>query len=247
MKSLTRAFGWHSLPTRIMAGVLAVSLAILWTTALVISQALRHDMEASISAQQYSTVSLIAREIDRSIRERLGIVQVVADQWPVATPLTPNAAQALLEQRQAGANMFNWGMMVLDGQGISIASIPASMQRSGIDFIDYPGVRQVLSDGQPQVTDPLFSEFSQQPVMAIQVPLLDADKKVVGLVIGVTNLAKPNFLDEISNAKYGLTGNFFITAPLTRAYVASSDKRRVMTYGPPRGVNAVYDRYIDGY
>lgn len=242
-----RAFNWHSLQTRITVGVLAVGLFVLWSTALVISLTLRHDMEASISAQQYSSVSLIAREIDRSIRERQAIVQIVAEQWPAANLMAPESAQAELERRQAASTIFNWGMMVLDSRGVAVASIPASMQRNGVNFFDYPGVREVLADGKPLTTDPLFSEFSQQPVVAIQAPIVDAAHKVVGMIIGVTNLAQPNFLDEISNAKYGLTGDYFITAPRNRSYVASSDKRRVMTFGPPRGVNAVYDRYIDGY
>ena len=40
---------------------------------------------------------------------------------------------------------------------------------------------------------------------------------------------------------------FFVMAPKSRRYVASSDKQRVMTQGPPEGVNPVYDRHIKGY
>jgi PAS domain S-box-containing protein len=67
------------------------------------------------------------------------------------------------------------------------------------------------------------------------------------VVVGVTNLSIPNFFDSISAGRYGNTGSFFVTAPASRRYVASSDKQRVMKIGPPPGLNLVYDRYIDGY
>jgi hypothetical protein len=67
------------------------------------------------------------------------------------------------------------------------------------------------------------------------------------MIMGVTNLAQPNFLDDISSAKYGATGNFFITAPQSRRYIMSSDKERLLKSAGPPGVNPVYDRYINGY
>ena len=53
----------RSLRARLVAGVVCVSIlsicAITWLT----GKYLRQDMEAAISAQQFSTVSLIAKEI----------------------------------------------------------------------------------------------------------------------------------------------------------------------------------------
>jgi hypothetical protein len=40
----------------------------LWLATLLISHSLRQQMEATISAQQFSTVSLAAREVDRSVK-----------------------------------------------------------------------------------------------------------------------------------------------------------------------------------
>ena len=55
---------WQALRTRLVAGALCASVASIWIVTLVIGQYLRADMEAAISAQQYSTVSLIASEIE---------------------------------------------------------------------------------------------------------------------------------------------------------------------------------------
>jgi len=247
MKTSLRMLDWRSLRTRITVGVLVATLSVLWITVLSLSHTLREDMETTISAQQFSTVSLIANELDRSIRERLSVVESISRKLTAEMMRNPDAVQAYLEQRDVPASTFNWGILVVDTHGVAIASTPLERNRRGVDFSNYPVIGEVLADGKTRITDPLLSQHSQQPVVAIEVAVTGADGQILGLVIGVTNLAEPNFLDEISTSKYGRTGDFFVTAPLSRSYVASSDKRRLLKRGPPPGLNPVYDRYINGY
>ncbi|WP_428828139.1 ATP-binding protein [Azonexus sp. IMCC34842] len=245
MKALRQILNWRSLRTRIAVGMLIAFLTVLWLSVLSLSHTLRRDMEATISAQQFSTISLIASEIDRSIRERLSMVGSIADKLS-GTALDGDQVQTYLDQRDVPESVFNWGIIVLDAHGITIASTPAEHKRRGVDFSHYPGVAEALAGQRSFVTDPLFSQYSQQPLVAMLTAITDPAGKTVGAVIGITNLARPNFFDEVSAAKYGLTGNFVVTAPRTRTYVASSDKQRVMKAGPPPGVNPVYDSYING-
>ncbi|HMT79781.1 MAG TPA: ATP-binding protein [Azonexus sp.] len=237
----------RSLQVRITLGVLLVSLIVLWSAVLILDRTLRQDMENSILAQQFSTVSLIATEVDRSIRERQQIVEAIADDYQSALLGDPFSAQAILDQYPLPPAIFNWGVIILDQQGIAVASVPHDIQRTGVNFIDYPGIRDILAGGKSLITDPLFSEHSQQPVIALESPIRDKDQRVIGVAVGVVNLQLPNFLDQIGNSKYGTTGDFLITAPKTRSYVAASDKSRLLKPGPARGVNPIYDRYIDGY
>ena len=39
-------------------------------------------------------------------------------------------------------------------------------------------------------------------------PIHDQHQQVIGIVVGVTNLKQPNFLDQIGRSKYGTTGDF---------------------------------------
>ncbi len=240
-------FNWRSLQTRIAAGTLFVVLGILWTTVIALGQLLHRDMAESISAQQFSTVSLIASEIDRSILERLSIAESIASSLTADILASPEATQRLVEERKIPQRIFNWGIIVTDSQGTAIASTPAELDRKGTNYASYEFITKALSTGLPQISDPLFSPNSGLPVFTMVVPILNPADKTIGLIIGVTNLALPNFLDEIGAAKYGNTGDFLVTAPAKRLFVASSDKRRVMKAGPPPGVNPVYDSYIDGY
>jgi PAS domain S-box-containing protein len=247
MKQLLALFDLRSLQVRITLGVLLLGLLVLWSAVFALGHTMRRDMETTISRQQFSTVSLIAGELDRSIRERQQIIKTIADGYRISRLGDPPEAQASLERHPLPESIFNWGVLVIDRQGIAVASIPSQLKRTGVNFLDYPGIRHVLSGAGSTITDPLFSEHSQQPIFAIMSPIHDGQNQVVGVVVGVTNLNRSNFLDQVSATKYGSTGDFLITAPKTRSYVTASDKRRLLKAGPPRGVNAVYDSYIDGY
>ncbi len=247
MSALKRIVQRLSLRTRIAIGMLALSLFVLWTAVLALSQTLRQEMEATISAQQFSTVALLALELDREIHAHQDVIASFARHYPHVLLHSPIAAQQHLEKQPLPESLFNWGVIVLDRHGVAVASIPAHLERSGVDFSAYPGVRAILNGQSQVISEPLFSEHSQQPVIGMLAPVLDQDKHIVGVVAGVINLARPNFLDEVSRSRYGLTGDFIITSPQSRSYVASSDKSRVMKKGPPPGLNPVYDKYIDGY
>ena len=247
MKKMLALFDLRSLQVRIAIGVLLLGLFVLWSAVFALGHTMRRDMETTISRQQFSTVALIANELDRSIRERQQIIQTIADGYRISRLGDSPEAQASLERHPLPESIFNWGVIVIDRQGMAVASIPRQLNRTGVNFLDYPGIRHVLSGAGATITDPLFSEHSQQPLFAIMAPIHDGQKQVVGVIVGVTNLNLPNFLDQIGTTKYGVTGDFLITAPKTRSYVTASDKRRLLKSGPPRGVNAVYDRYIDGY
>jgi len=247
MKKLLALFDLRSLQVRITIGVLLLGLFVLWSAVFSLGHTLRRDMETTISAQQFSTVSLIAGELDRSIRERQQIVKTIADGYRLSRLDDSPEAQASLERHPLPESIFNWGVIIIDRHGMAVASIPRELKRTGVDFLKYPGIRPVLSGAGATITDPLFSEHSQQAVFAIMSPIQDEQSKVIGVVVGVTNLSQPNFLDQVAASKYGVTGDFLITAPKTRSYVTASDKQRLLKSGPPPGVNPVYDSYIDGY
>jgi sensor domain CHASE-containing protein len=69
----------------------------LWLATLLISHSLRQQMEATISAQQFSTVSLAAREVDRSVNERVLALQSLTNSSRTnrsPPPFSPNCCAA---------------------------------------------------------------------------------------------------------------------------------------------------------
>ena len=237
----------RSLRTRLVLGVLVATIASLWAVALTIGHYLRRDIEAAISAQQFSTVALIASDLDRSIRERTAILSAASDYIADRGLLAKPTIASYLDAQTNLLPLFNWGITIADAHGVALASIPKESGRVGVNYGDLPFFKQVVSTGAVQITNPMIGRRTGVPVSTIAVPVKNRLGQVTGVVMGITNLERPNFLDEISMAKYGRTGDFLLTDPKTRIFVASSDKRRVMQAGPPRGVNPVFDRYIDGF
>lgn len=240
------SLGRQSLRTRLLVGALSTTILSLWAVTIVIGSYLRQDMEAAISAQQFSTVSLIAAEIDRSVRERLTALQE-STRWLSANDrFEAKEIQSFIETKAALLSLFNWGIIVTDADGTAIASAPESLGRTGIRYGDLAPVRHALESGTVQILEPIVGIRTGVPVLTMVVPIKNAKGKLIGAMMGATNLDRPNFLDELSASKYGHTGDFLLTAPKSRLFIASSDKSRVMKPGPKPGINPVYDRYIDG-
>ena len=246
LTTFNRLFVRSSLRTRISLGMLLTLVIALWLVTLLIGYSLREGMERTISAQQFSAVSLAAQDVDRTLQERMRAVEITATQLG---PLIGDVEQVqrFIAGRFFYSLLFNWGVIVLDEKGVAIASVPAELGRTGTDYSDIESVREAFASNGPFVTDPIVGRKTGQTVVSMTAPIRDAAGRTVGLAMGVTNLSQPNFLDNINLAKYGRTGDFIITAPRTRTYIASSDARRLLKSGPPAGVNAVYDRYIGGY
>ena len=238
---------WQSLRTRLVAGALCASVASIWIVTLIIGTYLRSDMELAISAQQYSTVSLIASGIHRSVNERSAIVENLAQRLGRLGAVDGASAQALLESQSGIDPLFNWGVVVTDADGVALASEPAGHKSVGARHGDLPFFAQLKTADKPVITPPTIGQRSGAPVIGIAMPIRTPEGRYVGAVIGVINLRESNFLDQISNAKYGRTGDFLVTDIESRSCIASSDKRRVMNVGPAAGVNPLYDRYLAGH
>ena len=236
---------WQSLRTRLVVGAVCASVVSIWIVALGIGRYVRSDMEAAVSAQQFSTVAIIASEIDRSIDERNDILRQLAGR--LGGLPDPAHIQSVLEAQAGLEALFNWGMIVVDADGIARASVPRHLDRVGTAYGDLPFFKALRTATAPIITSPMIGRRTGEPVITFAVPMRDGDGRFRGAVLGVTNLHEPNFLDQISTAKYGRTGDFMVTDRRTRTYIASSDRRRVMSQGPAEGVNLIYDRYIDGH
>ncbi|MEY2631838.1 MAG: hypothetical protein RIR00_492 [Pseudomonadota bacterium] len=246
---LGQGLGVHprSLRLRLTLGVLLAVVSVLWLATLILGHTLRQEMEKTLSAQQYSVVSLLAADVERSVRQQVKALEDMA--LPVANQLQqrPDELETMLSRHPVFLSLFNWGVIVTNRHGDAIASLPLEHRRRGEHYLDVPIVARVLLEDKTIIGRALIGKTTHKPLLPIAVPLHDKDGRVIGSLIGLTNLVMPNFLDEISANRFGEKGGFLITEPETRTFVAATDKTRVMRPGPPPGLNPVYDSYIDGY
>jgi diguanylate cyclase (GGDEF)-like protein/PAS domain S-box-containing protein len=240
-------FQWHSIKTRVTLFTLAIFVLGIWALAFYASRMLQNDMQRVLGEQQFSTVSVIANEIDDSLSDRMQALQTIAQ---LVTPdvLADTAKlQALLEQRELLKLLFNGGAWVARTDGIAVADVPLSAQRIGTNYLSVDFIAAALLEGKASIGRPKLGEKRHTPVVAIAVPIRDAQNKVIGVLIGVTDLDKPNFLDKIVQSQYGKSGGFLLIAPQHKLIVTATDKSRIMQPVPGTGINAMHDKYMQGY
>ena len=68
----------------------------------------------------------------------------------------------------------------------------------------------------------------------------------MAVLVGVTNLNKPNFLDRVTRARNGRSGSLLLSSARHRIVVTASVASRIMEELPPPGVNPLVDRFIQG-
>jgi hypothetical protein len=124
-------FQWRSLKTRVTVFTLAFFLIGIWLLAFYSSYKLKNDMERALGEQQFSTVSIIAAEINTGLDDRMKALEKIA---ALITPaMMANAAymQTSIEGRIILQMMFNGGVFVLLPDGTAIADFPLSTGQIG--------------------------------------------------------------------------------------------------------------------
>jgi len=244
-RGLMKFFRWHSLKTRITFATFAIFLAGLWSLSFFASQTLRKDMERLLGEQQFSTVSVVAAQINDQMSDRLKALENYATVRITPALLADSAAmQTRLEESLLILKLFNGGIWVTRQDGISVASVPPA--RIGTYFGDREYIIAALKDGKSTFSKPIVGRVSKVPNFVTAVPIRDTQGKVIGVLVGVTDLDKPNFFDTIAKGQYGKTGRLMVVVRQSRLIVTATDKSRIMTVIPGPGFIPALDRFLEG-
>jgi diguanylate cyclase (GGDEF)-like protein/PAS domain S-box-containing protein len=244
---ISKIFPAHSISIRVTLVTLIIFVASLWLLEIVTSRTLQHDMERVLGEQQFATVSLAASELSDEFRMRFLALDSFAAGITPSKMANAAALQTLLEQRPVFQNFFNAGTFVTGNDGTAIASLPVSAGRIGINYMDRVHVASALKEGKAIVSHPVIGKQLKVPVFAFSTPIRDTHNKIIGALIGVIDLTKPNFLDHLLSNGYGKEGGYIVTDPAQRLIVAATDKTRIMQNYPQAGTSAVTNRLIEGY
>ena len=242
-----KMFPQNSLQTRIIIGTLSIFLIGIWSLAFFASQMLRKDMEQLLGAQQFSAVSYIADDLDHEIVQRFHALDKIAGKITPVMLSNPAALQMFLENLPLFQELFNGGSFVTGVDGTAIAALPSSVQRVGINYMERDFIVAALRDGKATVGQPVIGKQLHAPMFVMATPIRNAQGKVIGALAGVTNLATPNFLDRMTNSRYGKDGGYLLVAPQHRLIVTASNKSRILEKLPAPGMNPSSNRFIQSY
>lgn len=238
---------WRSLKSKVTLATLAIFLASIWSLSYYAISMLREDMQDQLGEQQYSTVSMIAAQIDSNLEIRLKALEENASVAGRLMQKDPAAIQAFIEQRAALKTLFNGGFAIHDANGTAIATFPTVDERIGRNFMHIDAIAAALREGKSTVGRPFFSETLKSPIFIMAVPIRDDAGITIGAFVSATVLGQPNFLDLVSNNRYGKSGGYLLVATQQRLIMTATNKSRVMETLPPPGANPAVDRLIQGH
>ena len=240
-------FQWHSLKTRITLFTLVIFLVSIWSLTFYTSRMLREDMQQLLGEQQFSTVTFAAQNINNELATRLQGLESIAQTIDPALLNNPVELQKFLEKQVVLQALFNAGLNIVGTEGIVLADTPRSAGRLGINYSDRDYMTVVLRQGKSVISRPVMGKKLQVPLFVMAAPIHNAQGHVIGALAGVTNLGVTNFLDNITQGRYGKTGGFLLAAPQHNIFVTATDKSRVMRALPAPGINPMHDKYAQGY
>ncbi len=243
----TTVLPWHSLKTRITLTTLVIFLTSLWVLSFYATRMLHEDMERLSGEQQFATVTYAASELQGKLDERINALELIAHAIDPLLIDHPAALQKFLDQRFVLHSQFNDGVRAYRTDGVSIAISPFLPELIGVNYLDRDYLIGALKEGKSTIGRPVLERTTQAPVFAMAVPIRDVQGKVVGALSGVTNLGKPNFLDQVTKGRYGKTGGYVVLIPKYRQIVTATDKSRIMEILPAPGINPTLDRFLDGF
>ena len=83
----------------------------------------------------------------------------------------------------------------------ALASLPVSLGRVGVNYIDRDQVAGDLKDGKPHIGKPVIGKLLKTPVFSMAVPIINGQRQIIGTLVGVIDLDRANFLDNITHLR----------------------------------------------
>jgi diguanylate cyclase (GGDEF)-like protein len=238
----------HRLTVHII--VLGVAMVLMGGVAryIVTSVMLTDGLLTTVGAQHLSLANYVAKDIDGKIGTRQKLLEQVAQDLPLALMQQPEPLQAWLEQRHRLAPFFSLGLVVVAADGKSaIADYPVLGGRRALDFNDRDWFIAARDTGRFAIGKPTIGRAAFQGVVHMAVPVKDSNGQVAAVLMGVTALNMPGFLDNIESHKIGSTGSLLLFSPRDEIIVTSTEPQLRLQPTPRPGANRLHDQAMEGW
>lgn len=246
---------WLPKPNSITGRIILVSVALLIVSGLIrvllLSNYLREDISALSSAQLLTLANYVARDVDRDLIERRELLERLEARLPAELLTQPAALQNWLSEAQGVHPIFSLGLAVLNSSGTVITGYPAFSVQTGKNYADQPYIRRALNGefalGAAVSNGTVIGGTSDRLVLPMAMPLRDETGQVHGVLVGVTALDDPAFLDSLQKTQIGQTGGLLLISPQDRLFIGATEPDIRFQPTPPDGLNPLHDRAMRGY
>ena len=217
-----------SLKLKISIVVSVGVLALVFGMGAILTHFAQQDLLATLSTQQLRLVSRVADDLDARLKLAMDSLTASAATMPVDVLADPRAFAAFEARQPALLQTFDQ-LLILDTSGKVTAAYPDDAAGVlGLDLHDRSYFQRAMLFALPVISDPLRGKVSGKPLVNFAAPIVDADGKVVSVMIGAMSLTKRDLLG-LTTAKSGEAGYFAVVASYPDpVYLAHPDPSRVM-------------------
>ncbi|AXE36731.1 diguanylate cyclase domain-containing protein [Chromobacterium phragmitis] len=236
----------NSIILRLLALAFAIMLFGVLSRYYMLGNFLREDLGRVTSEQQLALAGYVAHDIDDKIHQREALLSLLAAALPPELLDQPDALRAWLRERYQYQPLFSIGLFVVRPDGRAIADYPAVPHRMGMDYSDRDYIQQSLR-GRFYVGRALIGRASGVPALPMSAPIR-AGGDVQAVLVGVTAIAAPGFLDLLLQSRIGDHRNSFqLVSPRDRQIIAASQSELTLQPVPAPGQDALHDRAMAGF
>jgi diguanylate cyclase (GGDEF)-like protein/PAS domain S-box-containing protein len=236
----------HSIKARVTLFTLAMFVLSLVALSLFASHELRTDMQQQIRQQQRSALSLLSEFVSQGLTIRLQALEKSAQRITPALMDDPAALQAELNKQVMLGGLFNTDLLVMNREGTAIAESSFVPDRLGTNYLDRMHIRLALQHNRSAIGQPVIGRISKRFGFGMSAPIRGAQGQAIGVLTGYIDLGQANFLDTISQQKYGETGGYLLIDPRQRHIITATDKSRILEQLPAPGINPDIDDLLAG-
>jgi len=212
------------------------------------SVVLTEGLLETVGAQQTSLANYVAQDIDGKIGARQKLLEQLAREIPLALLDRPQPLEAWLEERHKLVPLFSLGLVVVAVDGKSaIADYPRLGGRRSLDFNDRDWFIAARDTGHFSIGKPTLGRAAYQGVVQMAVPVKDSNGNVTAVLMGVTALSMPGFLDNIESHTIGRTGSLLLFSPRDEIIVTATEANLRLQPTPRPGVNRLHDQAMAGW
>ncbi len=237
----------HSITFRMTVTVCAFLILFQAVLATLIFFYFKHEFKQSISAQQFTLLTVVTQNIDQKLASSQKVIVDVAKLVTPEIVADDDAAQRFLDNRPGTHSVFDNGLFLFSPEGRIIAEAPYLANRRGrnISFRDY--YKKTLSSGLPVISEPYVSTHTPgAPAIMFTAPVRDKSGKLIAILGGSINLLQDNFLGELSRTRIAETGYLYIITR-DRTLIMHPDKSRIMRSPEIVGANKLLGEAYKGF
>ena len=234
-----------SLKLKLTLGAISMALVLLLAQFFGQFSVLRSELNGRIEAEQFEFLTELASNIDDKLEERLNALANASNtipQDPLAKLDRLDRLENHLRERTTLQMLFD-DLYLFDAKGLLLVDWPIKPGRRELDMSGRDYIKQVQATLKPYISQPILGKATEQPIIVMAAPVLNAQGELIAIVGGVLNLHKPNLIGALGSRKVGDTGYLYLVSK-ERLMIAHPDQTRIMQ---PFGANPALDHAYEGF